>query len=100
MVSTNVEETFWRRPGSPCRGRCRRDRTAGSERVVELGLQFGMEGAFPENSLRRLLHKLVLPVGEHVVRRGDRREQQQDAVVEGVAGDRLDGLGEHGQHGG
>ena len=70
------------------------------ERVVELGLQFGMEGAFPENSLRRLLHKLVLPVGEHVVRRGDRREQQQDAVVEGVAGDRLDGLGEHGQHGG
>ena len=67
---------------------------------MEFGLQLGMEGAFPENGLRRLLHKLVFPVGEHVVRRGDRREQQQDAVVEGVAGDRLDGLGEHGQHGG
>lgn len=56
------------------------------ERVVELGLQFGMEGAFPENGLRRLLYELVLPIGEHVVRRGDRRKQQQDAVVEGVAG--------------
>lgn len=35
---------------------------------------------------RRLLYELVLPIGEHVVRRGDRRKQQQDAVVEGVAG--------------
>ena len=55
------------------------------ERVVEFGLQFGMEGAFPENGLRRLLYELVLPIGEHVVRRGDRRKQQQDAVVEGLS---------------
>ena len=31
---------------------------------MELGLQFGMEGAFPENGLRRLLYELVLPIGE------------------------------------
>ncbi len=69
------------------------------ERVVELGLKRGVQGPFPEDGLGRLLNELVLAVGEHPVRGGDRREQEQDAVVEGVARDRLDGLREEGKQG-
>ena len=70
------------------------------ERVVELGLEFGVKGALPEDGFGGLLHELVFPIGQHAVRGGDRREQEQDAVVEGIAGNRLDGLRKHGQHGG
>ena len=68
--------------------------------VVQFGLHFGMEGAFAENGPGRFLHQLVGAVGERPFGCGDGREQEQDAVVEGIAGNRPYRLRQYGKNGG